>query len=105
MYDELVKRLRGKARLVREYNDTGMLEDKAADAIEELQSQLPKWIPVAERYPEKEKVVICLCIANIVEALYLDNDEHWQGYYRRYKKRFVTHWMPLPEAPKEETDG
>ena len=33
MYDELVMRLRAKARLAREYNETGDLEDGSADAI------------------------------------------------------------------------
>lgn len=36
MYEVLVNRLRGKARLLREYNDPGALEDEAADVIEKL---------------------------------------------------------------------
>ena len=64
-----------------------------------------KWISVKERLPEKERAVLCHCRANIIEALYLDTDECWQGFSGRYMKNFVTHWMPLPEPPKEETDA
>ena len=82
MYDKLVKRLRAKARLAREYNETGDLEDGAADAIEKLSKKYLKaetdatnltgwlaeeyakhlWIPVAERLPECD---LCAEVGNI----------------------------------------
>lgn len=40
MFDEIAKRLRGHARLAREYNEDGKLFDEAADAIEEMQKCL-----------------------------------------------------------------
>lgn len=61
----------------------------------------PKWIPVKERLPD----------ANIPSGNYLC---FWNGNIRvckywRTRKEFVlygrvmkvTHWMPLPDAPKE----
>lgn len=111
-YDELIKDLRICASTFTHpceecsHNEAGdcykKLKRNAADAIEELQSQLPKWIPVTERLPEEEKVVLCHCRANIIETLaYYDG--LWQGYNGSYMKSFATHWMPLPEPPKEET--
>ena len=36
MHEVLVNRLRDKARLLREYNEPGAIEDEAADVIEKL---------------------------------------------------------------------
>lgn len=68
----------------------------------ELEDGKPKWISVTERLPEKGKVVLCHCRASIIETLCLEDDGHWLGYSGIYMKSFVTHWMPLPEPPKEE---
>ena len=63
-----------------------------------------KWISVKERLPETNE----LCIVNtewrgIVPATY--GNESWifnegQGWSEKALS-YVTHWMPLPEAPKE----
>ena len=66
-----------------------------------------RWIPVAERLPEKNKEVV---------GWYKDNPfspfrygiVSWNGHgwVFTYAQRYVdavTHWMPLPEPPKEET--
>ena len=100
-YNELVKRLRCKARLMQEYNDTGMLEDEAADAIEELQK--PKWIPVRDMLPDKN--MWCLVICNehggqITRVSLFYRDEFFEGDGKDIT-RFVTHWIPLPEPPKD----
>ena len=66
-----------------------------------------RWIPVAERLPEKNKEVV---------GWYKDNPfspfrygiVSWNGhgwvftYAQRYVEA-VTYWMPLPGPPKEET--
>jgi hypothetical protein len=64
----------------------------------------PKWISVKDRLPETNE----LCIVNtewraIVPALY--GNESWifdegQGWSEKVLS-YVSHWMPLPEAPKE----
>ena len=64
-----------------------------------------KWISVKDRLPE-EKVN---CIVNYKHA-YCDTDGYWAigfCYYDGEKFKFnpiykITHWMPLPEPPKEE---
>ena len=64
-----------------------------------------EWISVKERLPQ-EKVN---CIVHYKHA-YCDNDDYWaigMCFYDGEKFQFdpaykVTHWMPLPEPPKED---
>ena len=69
----------------------------AADVVER-----PRWIPVTERLPPKRKWVLCKCQACITEVLRFDNAEWYHDPTHVYMFDFVTHWMPLPEPPKEE---
>ena len=62
-----------------------------------------RWIPVTERLPEEHKLVLCLWIQM--------GDGFRYGFARLQRENVwwvlnegmpeVTHWMPLPEAPKE----
>ena len=94
------------------YEDTGL-------APEEIQQM--RWISVEERLPEEEGVyIVCvdgevkwdvycmfegverwLCYDGRLNALYID------PYSSKLKREppypRVTHWMPLPKLPKEET--
>lgn len=79
------------------------LMEEAADAIEELEAAVPTWIPVTERLPKKRKWVLCRCEADIIEVLRWENNEWYHDPMHVYYPSFVTHWMPLPEPPKEET--
>ncbi len=56
------------------------------------------WIPVTERLPEaNEKVLICTGIGNLYVA------QHLRGhFYLDGSNICTTHWMPLPEPPKED---
>ena len=58
-----------------------------------------EWIPVTERLPEPLTQVLSYghgCFeVNMVDGGVWDNE-----YYSEYS---VTHWMPLPEAPKGES--
>ena len=106
MYDELVKALR---------DDNACLSVKtlheAADAIEELSK--PRWIPVTERLPDKcIPVLVCFDFKGrkSVDVADLWSDGGFHNYSDEYltpegrKYRKGTHWMPLPEPPKEETE-
>ena len=70
----------------------------------------PRWIPVTERLPENDQDVL-------VMVHWRDYPENMMCYGRKYKTRWylwngelgelvkgfdITHWMPLPEPPKEE---
>ena len=104
MCEDLVKRLRSECAL-----PYSALKDmrEAADAIEELSK--PKWIPVTERLPDNigEEVLVCnedygksdLGFATV--AVY--NGNGWlECWDRKMYLASITHWMPLPEPPKEE---
>ena len=62
----------------------------------------PKWIPVSERFPEGGAIVLCNT-DYFVEVLQWDKRaDVWVDQYRSYRKNYVTHWMPLPEPPRED---
>jgi len=87
------------------------LMNRAADAIEELSK--PKWIPVTERLPDTSHSVL---VAGKMKyewekeyTRFVDlgwNDgvsfETCNDWYEGQHEFEVTHWMPLPEPPKEE---
>lgn len=92
---------------------------EAADAIEQLQQQIdgwieqerkallksvPKWIPVTERLPEDGSDILAVQSycgeVRIVPANY-DRGVWYDCVFNRVAEH-ITHWMPLPEPPKEE---
>lgn len=115
MYDELVKRLRycsgehsgcGTCELSDNCVLRAGLLLQAADAIEKLSK--PRWISVEERLPDQNSgnLYICLIVGgewdqlswyelcDFAEGQFWIQDQLYKGH--------VTHWMPLPEPPKEE---
>ena len=86
------------------YEDTGLTPAEV---------QVMRWIPVEERLPEEGQrcLLYTPCDGILCVGYYAGKDE-WQ---HRHKWRLVTamrstqtltkkvtHWMPLPKAPKEE---
>jgi hypothetical protein len=77
--------------------------------IEELEAK-NKWIPVSERLPDKfgEYIVAVTEETGEIYSDYADFDPYQQrwktGLFLGCRDK-VTHWMPLPEPPKEEDDG
>lgn len=87
---------------------------KALDmAIEALQEQERKWIPVSERLPEDEYGVLATVngkhnnttFIDALEIAEYDSDEGWiiEGYLD-WINPDVTAWMPLPEPYKESEE-
>ena len=99
---------------------------KAADAIETLDNwwkkyiecvvlpseaaKMPRWISVKERLPEDHvRVLVCNDEGKMITAERAEDD--WWHTYCAYdvdrwdalESGVITHWMPLPEPPKEET--
>ena len=84
-----------------------ILFEDAADIIESLSDKLeaaqPKWISVEDELPPVgEKVLVC---ANNVRVMaFIDCEDVWHRDTITFRlPGAVTHWMPLPEPPKEET--
>lgn len=128
MYDELAKRLRDKAGAF-DYDgrpDIACDYEQAADAIEAL-SKLAldehnraaklawesRWIPVSERLPEKTSHYLvhieCKCDGELwskwTDVAWFYRKFYWEYRYgAEFFKETVTHWMPLPQPPKEELE-
>lgn len=85
-----------KATLGVNYVDT----DEIVEYVEKNAQQ--KWIPVTERLPENPlERVLALCLGDYpVGNPKMDTDRCRDGRWVRYGKD-VTHWMPLPQSPKE----
>ena len=62
-----------------------------------------RWIPVTERVPE-ENVRVLVHISGKRSYTTLDTDRLQYRNWVRWGNE-VTHWMPLPEPPKEDADG
>lgn len=70
----------------------------------------PKWVSVKDRLPEDDGPVIAVyhfkgnTVRYISTLSYFcfDPQPHWQ---HESTGLVVTHWMPLPEPPKEDSDG
>lgn len=103
---EFVEKLLGRPVWTHEFADRALLKEiqgKCKHLLPAVKEE-PRWIPVAERLPEPNKWMLCLCRANIIEVLKYDPvTDDWDTTMpnRCYMKSFVTHWMPLPEPPKE----
>ena len=89
----------------------GGLEEKIADHLLANGVVVREWIPVTERLPGNEKVLITN--GDIVMRGYRRPDGAWKygvgldEVWEKLSLRPVTHWMPLPEPPmrKGENDG
>lgn len=124
MYDDLIKRLREKAGAF-DYDgrpDIACDYEQAAEAIEELdmitdnlnylyKTEVPKWIPVTERLPEKNQIVVVVQHGKTWDygqfrgLAYLGGNIHkWN--WKNNTTKTVDYWMPkksaLPQPPKEE---
>ena len=83
-----------------------LLKDALA-YIKQLEAVQPKWISVEERLPDDR--------GNFITKIHCDNGdwievntfdymekEWWHDAVNCTVTKFVTHWMPLPEPPKED---
>ena len=64
-----------------------------------------RWIPVTERLPEDgEIVLVCGSRSGVYTAVH-NKPGCYRGWHKLNSKNHYcnpTHWMPLPEPPKEE---
>ena len=86
-----------------------LIEDAFA-YIQQLESRVPRWIPVEERLPESDDNVLVIVngeckTMTFEEAYMLASYYPGEGWiveeYEDWENPVVTHWMPLPEPPKE----
>ena len=82
---------------------------EAADALEQLQAeneklkaQVPRWIPVEERLPMPDENPVLVYDYSGVGMAWYSSTMGWM-YRTGLGCLDITHWMPLPKAPKEVT--
>ena len=80
--------------------DPERLMKDAANAIEELQK--PRWISVKERLPEVYKTVLTYGKHGVLVDYYSGEKSELGNPLFMIMGAKVTHWMPLPEPPKED---
>lgn len=116
--EKLIKHMREEAQdyrsgrtLGRAFVDAEDVLDEAADALEELQAenerlkeevQQMRWIPVEERLPEPQENPVIACDYTGVCLAWYSLTMGWQ-YRTGLSGVDITHWMHLPQPPKEET--
>jgi hypothetical protein len=61
----------------------------------------PDWIPVTERLPAKDLMVLVWSQSDGLHLARLDLWRQWRDADENFGKK-ITHWMPLPAPP---TDG
>ena len=108
--NELITKIRSVVHMVAP--PARELLEQAAEALEECRMHSAecrmKWIPVTERLPESDSGgVLCITPAGHYHLLqWLETFNCWSDPYgidfTNYRKGYVTHWMPLPEPPKED---
>ena len=89
-----------------------MMHKDACEYIQQLEAQAPKWISVEERLPETKLAVLGYGLRSAkyneydpfpaVHVVYTRGED--EGWFTFWNNEYVsvTHWMPLPEPPKED---
>lgn len=125
-YEDIARNLRIRAKTYEKTYDEDSLLKESADAIEELQADKtalngtvtnlleqikdlgePRWIPVTERLPLYGQDVLATrvfgdgekCQEILMAHVAVWNEETGEKWWNATN---ITHWMPLPEPPKEE---
>ena len=73
-------------------------------AIAALCEQM-EWISVKDRLPENDTRVLAYCKDRCIHDVkwrWADNAWYDKGSAAVYLAGFVTHWLPMPEPPKED---
>lgn len=85
-----------------EYESTNLTPAEIVTLLSEVErlQQAQRWTPVTERLPNRQQSVLVRLSAGGTQVGWIMWDIWaWNGY--KYTDAVVTHWMPLPEPPKE----
>jgi len=86
-------------------------ERRMHSEIEDLEEQIPQWIPVTERMPDQGVRVLFFVnrkntnYAAAYAGEYIKVFDTWAydlANEKGWASAFVTHWMPLPAPPTDE---
>ena len=91
--------------LIRAYIDIGKDLMKAYDKgyADCLAASKQEWISVEERLPKQSgKYIVCTKKGNVYQTKFYSYPENKGGHWgQKDNGRSITHWMPLPDPPKE----
>jgi hypothetical protein len=73
----------------------------AQDQLADADKVMPQWISVEDRMPEPDTCVLIRQDDTIWVSGFCNALKMW-GHYENGETCAPTHWMPLPEPPKEE---
>lgn len=77
----------------------------AQDQLADADKVMPQWISVDKALPDRNINVLAWIKCGTSEYVFIEtasgNPSECSGW-KHYNKDQVTHWMPLPEPPKEE---
>ncbi len=99
------KQIEAMAREIYENTDISIVEI-AENIAEHLYNagyrKQSEWISVEDRKPsESGKYLVCTKRGNVYQTKFYSYPENKGGHWgQKDKGRNITHWMPLPEAPK-----
>lgn len=69
--------------------------------IQQLEEQVPRWVSVEERLPERTgKYIVCTTKRSVYCTRFKVHSRG--GDFQRDINTHIAHWMPMPEAPKED---
>lgn len=69
--------------------------------IQQLEAQVPRWISVEERLPEDSgKYIVCTTKGSVYCTRFKAHSRG--GNFQTDINTHITHWMPMPEPPKED---
>lgn len=93
-----------------DYEDTGMTPEELCKMLKT--DKCPQWVSVKKHLPRLDKAVIVATeCGSVFEALRMrkDRKQYWTNAVWAYQPienmtGKVTHWMPMPEPPKKDTD-
>ena len=86
-----------------QHEDGSLVEQAIEKAFEAL-----TWISVEERLPKKTgKYLVCTAKKAVYCAKFYTyfSDRYPHGYFGTDQYTHITHWMPLPEPPKEDANA
>lgn len=103
-YKEYARQMRENC--VKDYNGnivcSGELWEEIANIIENFAGyRKQEWISVDERLPDKEGTYLTYTDKGNVDLdIFCIYPSHGTKFWSSERRGKVTHWMPLPEAPK-----
>jgi hypothetical protein len=76
--------------------------DELKARVAKLEAEVPRWIPVTERLPEKRGTYLVARGGWMWSAdFYPPPNASWWDESGAHEFKAVTHWMPLPPAPEK----